>query len=232
MRKFRCEAQDNDSFTLLHFVTVSHGAVYVSGWGNPLISIFSLSGQFMRNVGARGVDNEPIAHPAGIAIANGILFIAEHTAHRISVFDVNGTFMFSWGDNLCLPTGIAIWDNMFFLAEQGNHRISVFQLDGTFVRTFASKGQGDGQLNKPHGITVSNGLVFVSDWENRRISVFHIDALVKLLNLHFFFQTQQFLLFDWSGVSPEHVQIMHMDPQLMRLEATNPPQRGVVNVQS
>jgi DNA-binding beta-propeller fold protein YncE len=51
----------------------------------------------------------------------------------------------------------------------------VFLLDGTLVRQIGSKGNGNGQLDKPGRAVCSiAGQVFVPEWINHRISVFNL----------------------------------------------------------
>ena len=44
--------------------------------------------------------------------------------------------------------------------------------EGRYLSQWGSKGEGDGQLNRPMGICVSNGRVYVIDYGNGRVQVF------------------------------------------------------------
>ena len=60
-----------------------------------------------------------------------------------------------------------------YVADLLNHRIQKFDFRGTFITTWGSKGEEDGQFDKPQDIAVdSTGKVYVADSNNYRIQVF------------------------------------------------------------
>ena len=59
------------------------------------------------------------------------------------------------------------------IAESGAHRISVYSQTGEKLRTFGSKGSGQGQFHWPRGVAVDDGdNILVADTENNRIQKF------------------------------------------------------------
>jgi len=80
------------------------------------------------------------------------------------------------------PTDVA-WDgqgNIFVADGIGNARIAKFTRDGVFVKSWGSRGTGEGQFSTPHGIQVdADGNVYVSDRGNKRIQVFDNDGNFK-----------------------------------------------------
>ena len=86
------------------------------------------------------------------------------------------------GDNFNRPTDIA-WDaqgNMFVSDAYTNARIVKLDKTGTFIKTWGSKGSGDGQFDMPNSVAVdAKGNVYVADLGNKRIQIFDNDGNFK-----------------------------------------------------
>jgi sugar lactone lactonase YvrE len=87
-------------------------------------------------------------------------------------------------DTFDAPTGVAVASNGDIYIAEGhgentpnNSRIMVFSKDGKFIKTFATRGSGDGQLASPHAIAMdSQDHLYVADRSNSRIAVFDKDG--------------------------------------------------------
>jgi tripartite motif-containing protein 71 len=76
------------------------------------------------------------------------------------------------------------------VSDFSNHRVQLLNPDGTYIRSFGSKGNGDGQFNYPLSIAFtrfednqdkysdyfSNGQLAVADYGNNRIQFFTIEG--------------------------------------------------------
>jgi 6-bladed beta-propeller len=86
------------------------------------------------------------------------------------------------GDNFNRPTDVA-WDaagNIFVSDAYTNARIVKLDKFGKFVKTWGSKGAGEGQFDMPNSIAVdAQGNVYVADLGNKRIQVFDNDGNFK-----------------------------------------------------
>lgn len=86
------------------------------------------------------------------------------------------------GDNFNRPTDIA-WDargNMFISDAYTNARIVKLDKTGRFIKTWGSKGSGEGQFDMPNSVAVdAHGNVYVADLGNKRIQVFDNDGNFK-----------------------------------------------------
>lgn len=80
------------------------------------------------------------------------------------------------------PTDIA-WDskgNSYISDGYVNSRIAKFDKDGNWVKSWGSKGTGQGQFVIPHSIAIDNNdNVYVGDRTNHRIQVFDTDGNFK-----------------------------------------------------
>jgi DNA-binding beta-propeller fold protein YncE len=80
------------------------------------------------------------------------------------------------------PTDVAFdaQGNIFVADGLGNARIAKFTKDGVFIKSWGSRGKGDGQFATAHSIQVdANGYVYVADRGNGRIQVFDNDGNYK-----------------------------------------------------
>jgi hypothetical protein len=85
------------------------------------------------------------------------------------------------------PSDVA-WDstgNIFVADGFGNARVAKFDKNGKFVKSWGSRGNGQGQFNTVHGIVVdAQNNVYVADAGNRRIQVFDDDGNFKSMFLN------------------------------------------------
>jgi outer membrane protein assembly factor BamB len=81
------------------------------------------------------------------------------------------------------PTDIAFdaQGNIYVADGQGNARVAKFTKDGVFVKSFGSKGNGDGQFDVVRSIAITaQGDVYVADGgNNHRIEVFDTNGTYK-----------------------------------------------------
>ena len=79
------------------------------------------------------------------------------------------------------PNDILVAPNGTIFVSEGhggaNSRILKFSKDGKLVKTWGTKGSGDGQLDGPHALAMdSRGRLFVGDRSNNRIVIFDQDG--------------------------------------------------------
>jgi DNA-binding beta-propeller fold protein YncE len=153
------------------------GNFYVSDQFNLRVQKFSPAFVPLGAFGAGTLNN-----PVNLAIApdQSRLYVVEYLAHRISMFDLNGLFLGSFGSpgsgagQFNRPWGIAVdATGQVYVADQVNHRVQQFTATGTYLGQFGTNGSGAGQFQNPVGMDFdSKGDLFVCDQLNNRVQQF------------------------------------------------------------
>jgi DNA-binding beta-propeller fold protein YncE len=86
-------------------------------------------------------------------------------------------------DRVAMPSGcspydlLATSDGKILLTDTGNDKIHELQADGTLIRSFGSRGSGNGQFNDPMGIAIGlNNRIYVTDNSNQRVQILERDG--------------------------------------------------------
>ena len=113
------------------------------------------------------VEGKNLNHPWGVAV-NGAneVFVTDMDNNRIVVFNEQGEFIRSFGQNLVnKPTGICTdKEGRIYVANKGNNKILLFKPKGEYV-TVVDNGES---LNEPRGISLdTQGNLIVCDAGNK-----------------------------------------------------------------
>ena len=119
------------------------------------------------------------------SIYNGKYYMPDAGNHRINVFDLDGNFLFMFGDGGGVEPDSAVGllnnpesakfssEGKMYVADLKNDRIQVFDPDGNFLMTWGSTGNGDGQFLTPAGIAIDkDDNIYVTEIGNNRIPGF------------------------------------------------------------
>ena len=126
-----------------------------------------------------------LSNPWGIAVCdNGDIIVAECFANRITILNMNGERVKSFGTKgtkegqFTFPRGVAIASDGHILVTD-EHRLQKLTTDAVCVKSVGRRDSGSGQLRfcNPRGITVhpTTGQIFIADSLNKRIQVFNND---------------------------------------------------------
>ena len=143
----------------------------VSSSDQNQIVILAKSGEKLSTITCNG-------KPSGIAVDDvGHIYAALYSTNCLCKFDENGRKLKEVLDRLLNPSGVAIINNQVFIGDCLNHRVVVFSSDLEFIRSFGTKGHGDGQFNYPECIAQDEeGRLWITDFFNDRLCIFTEDG--------------------------------------------------------
>ncbi|MEW6374961.1 MAG: 6-bladed beta-propeller [Thermodesulfobacteriota bacterium] len=162
------------------------GVLYVSDSILRKVFVFGPKGEPMREIGGK----EWFSRPTGIAIYPSLkrLYVVETADHAIRVFDLQGKFLFSFGQRgeekgeFNFPTSLAIDQNGdLYVNDSLNYRIQVFNPNGRFISMFGRHGDGMGEFSNPKGIAGdSEGHIYVADAIFDTVQIFNGEGRLLL----------------------------------------------------
>ncbi len=158
------------------------GTVFVADTDADTLRAFDQNGVELENWPADDNDLELCA-PHDLAIAPGMMFIADTGNCRIVQATLDGAVVGAWGSfgssptELNQPMGIAATADLVYVADTGNDRVMIFDHRGQPRQAIGSRGSGPGAFRRPTDIAVdSAGNFFVADSDNHRIQKFAADG--------------------------------------------------------
>ena len=119
--------------------------------------------------------------PYGIAFnSRGEMIVSECGGHQVSVFDVEGRTVQTFGshgdrpEQIISPAGIAVddMDNIYVSSED---KLQKFTSSGELIKCIGRRGSEEGEFVIPRGVTIHSNQVYVCDRDNDRIQVFDLD---------------------------------------------------------
>ena len=155
------------------------------------------------------------AVPDGAVDAQGRVYVFSRSSHPVMVFDAEGNFLKSWGEDLFKrPHGACMTPDAFYCVDDKGHAVRKCTLDGELLMTLGTFGQPsdtgyDGKhwrtitrpgppFNRPTSLALApTGEIYVSDgYGNCRVHKFSADGK---------------LLFSWGepGTGPGQFSIVH-----------------------
>ncbi len=120
--------------------------------------------------GAFEITNSLI-RPVGLAISGDRLAVVDSQAHTVSVFDLSGKFLFSFGKRgtgdgeFNFPTHIAAdSQGRWLVTDSMNCRMEIFSADGKFISQFGGNSDTPCHFARPKGGAMdSAGRIYVAD---------------------------------------------------------------------
>jgi fibronectin type 3 domain-containing protein len=154
----------------------STGIIFVADTGNHRVQVFSGGGVFLKEIrnDVSGKLDEPVA--VALDPQNG-LYVLDKGRSAVSIYSPKGEplgVVRERADGKAIfekPADLmATHDELFVL---DSNRVKVFSHTGQFVRSFASGGNGLGELEEPVAITATGDTTFViSERGNKRLQSF------------------------------------------------------------
>jgi sugar lactone lactonase YvrE len=141
------------------------------------------------NFGDAKLPGPPRTSVKGAVAANGDVYVLCRAAHPVLVFDAEGRFVTSWGEDqfsnfvhgMTIDRRGHVW-----ITDTGLHTVTEHKPDGTLLRTLGTRGESQPTLygkpfNMPTGVAfAANDEIFVSDgYGNRRVHRFSPDGELR-----------------------------------------------------
>ncbi len=153
-------------------LTEDEDSLVVTDHSNCQVMSCNLDGQLMRLFGMA-----QLCRPCGVAINSiGYVFVADHEANCIRVFDSEGMYIKNIGrgghgdGEFNGPIAVTVNSkDELLVSDRENHRIQTFDPDGEYLFQFSSRHSGESELKYPTGIAVDaeDNIVVCNDWNNR-----------------------------------------------------------------
>ena len=157
-----------------------NGDIFVADYDTGFVKRYDAKLEWKQSFSEYGSDPGQNIRAEFMSIHDGRLYMAEAGNHRVSVFNLSGTFLFSFGglgkeegklnNPECARVNSA---GEAYVADLKNDRVQVFDRDGKFLRSFGQTGSGKGEFKAPAGIAFdAHDNVYVSEIGNNRVQVF------------------------------------------------------------
>ncbi len=187
LRRFATGVSTDIKGLVKPFGVVAHeGRVYVTDTAQRIAILFDITGNRYLEFGRDkpGELQKPIAIDMSL---QGELYIADVSARRISVFDLEGVFQRHLGSQEIFkrPSGVAVSPDgsRIYVIDTGgvdNQDHHMYILDaqsGELLHTIGGRGNKEGDFNLPLQVaTAPDGRVYVVDKGNFRVKVFDADG--------------------------------------------------------
>ncbi len=156
------------------------GRIFVADYATGYVKIYDPLFKWIKTFSDYGQKPGENMKSEFTCIFEGKYYMPEAGNHRISVWDLDGKFMFTFGKKgngdgqLNNPESIKVNSKgEFFVADLKNDRVQVFDSQGKFLRKWGTTGSGEGQFKAPAGIGIDKfDNVYVGEIGNNRVQVF------------------------------------------------------------
>nr|CAB3267246.1 E3 ubiquitin-protein ligase TRIM71 [Phallusia mammillata] len=105
--------------------------------------------------------------------STGEIIVTDTDNNAVKIISPNGQQISKLTGDFDCPVGVTVDSDDNIIVVDWKDRISIFDEENELVRSFGTKGGGDGELDLPYGISVDceNNLVIADMWNNR-VSVY------------------------------------------------------------
>ncbi len=154
--------------------------IYIADSNNYRIQAYDPIGSYLFTLGSStkreaGSDNDHLFIPAGVAVGNNRIYVADKGNARVQVFHMDGVY----DDTLpidCYDIAIGL-QGYIYSAFAPNHCINVHTSAGDYVQTLGTPGASGNDtehLNFPTGLGVADdGKIYVADSQNHRVVIYN-----------------------------------------------------------
>lgn len=154
------------------------GRVYVADLGNHRVLVLSQKQGRVVDIIQSG-KRQGLNSPQDLALANGLLYVADTLNHEIDIYSREGRFRSSFGaqgfnyDDLNGPTSLAVGESGdLFVIDKGNASIKVFNHTGVLLDVYdGARLGGIPNFNPAYLALGPDGILYVADRLGGRLAV-------------------------------------------------------------
>jgi DNA-binding beta-propeller fold protein YncE len=162
----------------------AEGNVFVADYNTGYVKKYSPTFQWLATFSEYGSEPGQLMKSELMDIRGDRLYIPDIGNHRVSVFSLDGRFLFDFSGPGSAPGRLNVPeaakfgpDGRLYVTDLQNDRVQVFDAEGAFLATWGRTGSGKGQLKSPSGLAFDAvGNVYVAEIGNDRVQVFTKDG--------------------------------------------------------
>ena len=147
--------------------------VYVTDWGQDVINVYSIEGDFVRKIVSDKLDG-----PCGISLSDEFLFVSNPDRKNVVKFSKDGVYLSDSKTvnkdlSLTMCRNMCSYNNQtLFVCNESGNRIEVFGLDLSYTGNF-----GEEEIGHPSDIKTHNDMIFVLDYISGRIHTYNTEHI-------------------------------------------------------
>ena len=124
-------------------IIISHG----NNWRgvNHSILLYKLNGQFVSNIGTRGIGEKEFSYPTSLTIdeSNGDIYVCDSNNNRIQILNKEFSFKSQFGkDTLKSPRDAKLSKEYIFVLDASNPCLHLFSYNHILQKSVISRGKG------------------------------------------------------------------------------------------
>ena len=141
---------------------------------------FSMTGQFLKQVGSRGNKSGQFSGISGLCCEAGLIYVCDYNVRRIQVFDSELNYIKQFGnEELRQPDDIKILSDTMYILSKNNNSIHCYNIDCTLQRKIELTGQ-EHQMTAALFFSIDkNGNFLITDQSNDQIRIFSSKGILK-----------------------------------------------------
>jgi len=166
-----------------------NGDIFVADYTTGDVKVYTKDYKWKQTFSEYGSEPGQNIKSEFTSIRNGKYYMPEAGNHRVSVWDLEGKFLFTFGKSGTAEgefnnpeSAKFASDGKLYIADLKNDRIQVYDDAGKFLFGWGKSGSGEGEFKAPAGIAIdAQDNIYVTEIGNDRIQVF--DKTGKFLTM-------------------------------------------------
>ena len=156
------------------------GESFVTDRAKECVLKFSMTGQFLKQVGSRGNKAGQFTVISGLCCEAGLVYVCDCNVQRIQVFDSELNYVKDFGNGeLRFPSDIQILSDTMYILSRDNNSIHCYKIDCTLQRKIVLTGQEQQMTTTLFFSIDKNGNFLISDVSNHQIRIFSSKGVLK-----------------------------------------------------